>query len=857
MTNIVLGILAHVDAGKTTLTEAILLNTGVIKSLGRVDYKNSFLDNNQLERERGITIFSKQACFSTANKTFDLIDTPGHIDFSAEMERTLQVLDYAVLVISGADEIFGHTLALWRMLDKYNIPTFIYVNKMDLALKDKEEIIEMLRKELSASCVAFLDNNLSVNTMEEIVLASENEEMLNDFLENPSISKEQIADLINNRKVFPVYFGAAIKEEGVSELLSGLDEYTIKADYEAMSDAELNNEAFGARVYKISRDKNGERLTHLKILSGELKVKDEILEGEKVNQIRLYNGERYDTVPALKKGRVCTVTGLESSYAGQGIGSVGELKLMFANPVLEYDLLVPRNIPIRQAYANIKQLEEELPELKVEWNEDVEQIKIKIMGQVQIEILTRIIEDRFKFVPEFGKGKIAYRETIKSTSIGVGHFEPLRHYAEVHLLIEPGELGSGVTIDTDLSEDILDKNWQRLIVTHLKERIFRGVACGLPLTDVKFTLINGKAHNKHTEGGDFRQATYRAVRQGLMENESVILEPYYDFTLDIPTEMIGRAMTDIEQMHGVAMPPEIKGDRSILTGYGPVATMRDYQINLNAYTHGKGSITVSFRNYDVCHNQEEIIQSFGYNPDMDNRNPSSSVFCAHGSGFIVPWNEVKKHMHLSDDAYEENGQIQTKTLVTKTFDYSIGQDEIDAIMNKTFGANANISKREFKKKHVDLPVQYKNSSRANIKREKLLIVDGYNVIFAWEELKKLANDNIDSAKDSLIQILSNYQGVNGVKTILVFDGYKVKGGAGSNLMFEDIEVVHTKEDETADRYIEQYTNEHSNEYDITVVTSDGLIQLITRGHNCYILSSKEFKNIIDNRMKEFRDEYNL
>lgn len=849
MKNIVLGILAHVDAGKTTLTEAMLLNTGVIKSFGRVDYKNTFLDNNELERERGITIFSKQAYFSTENTGFDLIDTPGHVDFSAELERTLSVLDYAVLVISGADEIFGHTMSLWKMLNKYNIPTFIFINKMDLALKDKASIMNMLRKELDSGCVSFYDNALNREIYEEIAVSSNDEILVDYFLTRGELTHDIICRLITERKLFPVYFGSAIKQEGVEELLIGLDKFSEK-------DNQIDNGSdFSARVYKITRDKNGERLTHLKILSGILNVKDELLDGEKVNQIRLYNGERYDTTTKLEAGRVCTVTGIEGSYAGQGIGNIHDLQLMFANPVLEYDLLLPSAISKRQAFTMLKQLEEELPELKVVWDEKLEQIKIRIMGQVQIEILTRIITDRFNFVPEFGKGKIAYKETIRDTSIGVGHFEPLRHYAEVHLLMEPGERGSGIYIDSRLSEDILDKNWQRLVMTHLKERTHRGVLCGLPITDVRITLINGKAHNKHTEGGDFRQATYRAVRQGLMENNSILLEPYYDFTLDIPSEMIGRAMTDIEQMHGVSMPPEINGDRAILTGFGPVATMRDYQINLNAYTHGKGSITVSFRDYNICHNQDEIVEYYNYNPDMDNRNPSASVFCAHGSGFIVPWHEVKKHMHLTDDEYMEDNVIEEKIVQNTSFDYSIGQDEIDAIINKTYNSNTNVGKRLFKKTHAVAPVVYRNQSKANLKREKLLLVDGYNVIFAWDELKDLAKDNIDSAKDKLIQILSNYQGINGAKTILVFDGYKVKGNTGSYHILEEIEVIHTKEDITADRYIEQFTNENSDQYDITVVTSDGLIQLITRGHNCYILSSKEFKIQIDNKLKEIRDEF--
>lgn len=847
MKNVVLGILAHVDAGKTTLTEGILLKTGVIKRLGRVDSGDAFLDNDAIERERGITIFSKQACFDTDHTHFDLLDTPGHVDFSAEMERALQVLDYAILVVSGADDIFGHTITLWQMLRQYKIPTFIFVNKMDRADKTREEILRVLKAELCDSCVDFKDNKLNEAVWEEIAALSADEAVIEAFLSDCSLPDAIIKKLIIDRKIFPVYFGSALKTEGIEYLLEGIDKYT--------EGTTGNEKCTGARVFKITRDSKGNRLTHVKVTSGQINVKDELFEGEKVNQIRIYNGEKYEAVNSVEAGRLCVLTGFENTYSGQGIGALTDTDLCLIEPVLEYDFIVPDGISVRQVYSDIKKLEEELPELRIIRNDETEQIKIKIMGQVQIEVLTRIIKDRFNFVPEFGTGRIAYKETVLSSAVGVGHFEPLRHYAEAHIKIEPNKRGQGITVSADCSEDKLGKNWQRLIMTHLAEKQHRGVLGGYPLTDVHLTVINGKAHTKHTEGGDFRQATYRAVRQGLMEASSVLLEPYYNFRLDIPLDMVGRAMTDIEKMHGTMNPPQTTTERAVITGYAPVYTMRDYQINVNAYTHGKGSLTVSFRGYEECHNQDDILFARGYNPDEDNYNPSSSVFCAHGSGYIVPWYDVKKYMHVQDAEEKEIEQISAP-VKTADFSYTIDTEEIDSILNKTFNANSNTGKRAFTKKKAPAPV-YKSSHTVNTKKDKLLIVDGYNVIFAWKELKELAEQNLDSAKDRLISILSNYQGISDTSIMLVFDGYKVKNGSGSNVTLENITVVYTKEDETADKYIEQFTKNNSSRYRITVVTSDGLIQLITRGHDCFILSSRDFEKLVNEALSDFREKYNL
>lgn len=846
MKNVVVGVLAHVDAGKTTLSEAILYSTGEIRNLGRVDNRDTLLDHDVQERERGITVFSKQAVFEMEHLHVTWLDTPGHVDFSAEMERTLQVLDYAVLVISASDGIQGHTRTLWRLLKQYDIPVFIFINKMDQPGNQRDKIMELLQNEISEGCVDFTD--LTAEVLEELAVLSSDENILERYLEDGVLSDEQISQMISCRKIFPCLFGAALRLEGIDALIDVMDRFMQSPVYP---------DTFGARIYKITRDETGNRLTHMKITGGTIRVKDTVMD-EKVNQIRIYTGNRYDSVNEAEAGIICTVTGLTHSAAGQGIGFDSGRTMFLIEPVLTYNMSLPDTVNTRQIYPSIKLLEEELPELNVTWNEQTEEIGVKLMGQVQLEILSGIITERFGFTPSFDTGTITYMETIASPVIGVGHFEPLRHYAEVHLLMEPGETGSGIQITSNCSEDILDKNWQRLIQTHLRERSFIGVLTGSYLTDVKITLINGKAHQKHTEGGDFRQATYRAVRQGLMQADSVLLEPYYSFRLEIPAEMVGRAMTDIENMYGVMEPPDIVGERAIITGRGPVATMRDYQINLNSYTHGTGTISVTFSGYERCHNPQEVIDACGYDPEQDIANPASSVFCSHGAGFIVPWYEVSDYMHVFDDIENTSDEIRSVYgRPINQFDYTIDLDEIDAIFARTFAANRREDKHAgYKKKKTPL-TEYRSVKSYRSDRAKLLMVDGYNVIFAWDELHALAQDNIDSAKDRLLHVLSNYQGMIDYEIILVFDGYKVKGNCGSTVMMDNIKVVHTKENETADQYIEKFVHENVEKFAITVATSDGMIQQIVRGADGRILSSRELKDVIEEAARMLRDEYDL
>lgn len=846
MKNIVVGVLAHVDAGKTTLSEAILYSTGKIRNPGRVDNRDTLFDSDAQERERGITVFSKQAVFETGQLHVTWLDTPGHVDFSAEMERTLQVLDYAVLVISASDGIQGHTRTLWRLLKQYDIPVFIFVNKMDQPGTNRGKLMELLQNELSEGCVDFAE--LTAELLEELAVLSSDEHILERYLEEGTLSDERISHMIVDRKVFPCLFGSALRLDGVDELLGTMERFMLPADYP---------DTFGARIYKITRDETGNRLTHMKITGGSLHVKD-VIADEKVNQIRIYTGKRYETCVEAEAGTICTVTGPLHTLAGQGVGYDTDKTMFLLEPVLTYKMSVPDTVNSRQIYPVIKLLEEEIPELCVAWNEQREEIGVKLMGQVQLEILTGIITERFGFTPAFDTGTITYMETIGNTVIGVGHFEPLRHYAEVHLLMEPGERGSGIEILSDCSEDILDKNWQRLVMTHLRERSFIGVLTGSCLTDVKITLINGRAHQKHTEGGDFRQATYRAVRQGLMQAESILLEPYYSFRLEIPPDMVGRAMTDMESMYAVMEPPDIREDCAVITGRGPVATLRDYQINLNSYTHGTGSISVQFSGYEQCHNTQDVTEACGYEPEQDLENPASSVFCAHGAGFIVPWYEVSDYMHVSDDLQDTRNITECpRTRPQNQFDYTIDLEEIDAIFAKTFDANRREDKHTgYRKKKAPLP-EYRSTRSYRADRARLLIVDGYNVIFAWDELKALAEDNIDSAKDRLIQVLSNYQGMLDYDVMLVFDGYKVKDNHGSVVNVDNIRVVHTKENETADQYIEKFVHENKEKYAITVATSDGMIQQIVRGSDGRVISSRELRDVIEEAVRTLRDEYNL
>lgn len=858
MKNIVMGILAHVDAGKTTLSESMLYLSGTVRKLGRVDHKDAFLDTYALERDRGITIFSKQAVFSLGNKKVNLLDTPGHVDFSAEMERTLQVLDYAVLVISGADGVQGHTETLWKLLKLYDIPTFIFINKMDQQGTDQAALLSELKERLDEGCIAF-GKEESTETLEE--LAMTDEKVLDYFMEHESIRKEEICRLIKERRVFPCYFGSALKLEGVQELLYGFERYM---------EPYTGTEEFGAKVFKISRDDKGERLTFLKVTGGKLVVKmpvNLVDKEEKVNQIRIYSGAKYETVNEVEAGGVCAVTGLVSSYIGQGFGVEKGTAAPFLEPVLTYQMILPDGADTTKVLRELKQLEEEEPLLNIVWNPALEEIHVQLMGEVQTEILKTMIAERFHLDVEFGTGKIVYKETIKNSVVGVGHYEPLRHYAEVHLKMEPLETGSGLVFDADCSEDVLDRNWQRLILTHLQEREHPGVLTGSPITDMKITIVAGRAHLKHTEGGDFRQATYRAVRQGLKSAESILLEPWYSFVLEVPSDQVGRAMSDIGQMNGSFEGPEAEDKQGMvrLTGTAPASEMRDYQREVWAYTKGRGRITFTLKGYEPCHNAEEVIEQIGYDSERDIDNPTGSVFCAHGAGFLVKWDEVPEYMHIKEDFLSEGSDEISEGEQTITgnahfgnssYSSGYGDDpELLAIMEREFGSKQKERDRYsgYRKQTVSAPMPRKTVIKDTEPKKEYLLVDGYNVIFAWEELNELAKASIDAARNKLMDILSNYQGFTGCTLILVFDAYKVKGSQGEVQKYHNIYVVYTKEAETADQYIEKTTHEIGRKYKVTVATSDTLEQVIVMGQGAYRMSARDFYEEVERTEKQIRE----
>lgn len=861
MKKIVMGILAHVDAGKTTLSESMLYISGSIKRLGRVDNKDAFLDTFELERARGITIFSKQAVFTTNDTQITLLDTPGHVDFSAEMERTLQVLDYAVLVISGADGVQGHTQTLWRLLRRYNIPVFLFVNKMDQNGTQKDILLKELKELLDDGCIDFTLTD-SEEFYEEV--AMRDEEMLNYFLEYGTIEQNDIKTLIKERKVFPCYFGSALKVEGVEEFLRGIERYTCEPIY---------GEKFGAKIFKITRDEQGNRLTHLKVTSGSLKVKAVLTNKDslhattvwedKVNQIRIYSGTKYETQNEVEAGTICAVTGLSSTRPGEGLGIEAESTTPYLEPVLTYQVKLPVGCDATVMLQKLRELEEEEPELHIVWNETLQEIQAQIMGEIQIEILKSLIKERFGVEVEFGTGNIVYKETIANVVEGVGHFEPLRHYAEVHLLLEPGEPGSGLVFDAHCSEDELDRNWQRLVLTHLEEKEHKGVLTGSMITDMKITLVAGRAHLKHTEGGDFRQATYRAIRQGLRQAESVLLEPFYEFRLEVPEQMVGRAMTDIEKMYGTFTLAHSNNGMSVLTGSAPVVTMRDYQKEVIAYTKGHGRVFLSLKGYAPCHNTEEIIEAFAYNPENDLENPTGSVFCAHGAGFNVPWDEVKNYMHIESVYVPEQESRQQEQTNNKTAtpveEKWIDIDEIDRILNRTFNANKRDSDaprtgKSIRRLEPSIPREYRPVKKPELKDEYLL-VDGYNIIFAWKDLNELARSNMDSAKYRLLDILCNYQGIKKCNLIVVFDAYRVEGHQTEVMDYHNIHVVYTKEAETADQYIEKFSFNHSHKYAITVATSDGVEQVIIRGQGCRLLSANELKEEVERTNELIRANY--
>lgn len=966
--HISLGVLAHVDAGKTTLSEGLLFKCGRIRKIGRVDHKDAYLDTYELERERGITIFSKQAVFSMGDMEVTLLDTPGHVDFSAEMERTLQVLDYAILVINGADGVQGHTQTLWRLLTQYKIPTFLFVNKMDQEGTDKEALLEELKKKLSGNCVDFsgelecsgaedagkkdsaVDNsgkspaadgmqpkdNTSgaekahmsgnqndsdeINGTDDFLenIAMCDEELLETFLETGTIQKKDAAQLILERKLFPCFFGSALKMEGVDAFIHGMETYMATPAYPS---------EFGAKVFKIARDDQGNRLTYMKITGGSLKVKetltnagrkgipeDEIWE-EKIDQIRIYSGAKFDMIKEAEAGTVCAVTGLTETYPGEGLGAEAESSMPVLEPVLNYQIILPEGCDAHKMLKSLKELEEEEPQLHIMWDEQLGEIHAMLMGEVQIEILKHLIWDRFRVAVEFGTGNIVYKETIAAPVEGVGHFEPLRHYAEVHLLLEPGERGSGLQFFTAASEDQLDRNWQRLILTHLEEKEHLGVLTGSPITDMQITLLTGRAHQKHTEGGDFRQATYRAVRQGLKKAQTVLLEPYYSFRLELPAENVGRAMTDIQRMQGNFQGPETEGEMAVITGSAPVAKMRDYQSQVISYTRGRGHLTCTLKGYEPCQDQETIAEEIGYDSERDLDNPTGSVFCAHGAGFAVPWYEVEEYMHLEgaeiqdwDDIYDdpedaENGAGSTAAGQSRSGQgrssdstvYGTGsksrrkytsmygsyeeEKELKAIFEKTFGSvkskKYNNNSRSFGNLEsssffdhagsstgssgTSLPAKssqgaWKNSSPA-IHRDDYLLVDGCNIIFAWEDLRDLAQADFHAAQSKLMDILSDYQGIKGCILILVFDAYRVEGHPEETFQYHNIHVVYTKEAETADQYIERTVHKIGRKHNVTVATSDGLEQIIIMGQGAARISARGFKDEIESAKKQLREDW--
>lgn len=920
--HLTIGLLAHVDAGKTTLAESMLYASGSIRKAGRVDHGDAFLDTYALEKDRGITIFAKQAQMTLGQYEVTLLDTPGHVDFSAEMERTLQVLDVAILIISGADGVQGHVQTLWRLLEHHQIPTFLFVNKMDQPGCEKDALLGELRERLGDACMDFTQDMETDAVLENLAMCDE--EVLEQYLETGKVCDTDVCRMIRQRKLFPCYFGSALKQEGIGELLKGLARYMEPPEYP---------QQFGARVFKIARDAKGERLTYLKITGGSLPVKTEVVKyngtvagsvnespepeaksgekipflneikgkdtevsnerlkykttfsgkksenknttsqakaeqtqilwKEKVNQIRIYSGSSFQTVNEATAGSICAVTGLTQTKCGQGLGFEQDEMESLLEPVLTYQIILPGECDVHQTWLKLKQLEEEDPQLHIVWNEQVNEIHARVMGAVQIEILKDLIQERFDLSVEFGSGSIVYRESIADTVEGIGHFEPLRHYAEVHLLLEPGARGSGLAFACDCSEDVLDKNWQRLIMTHLLEKTHHGVLTGSEITDMKITLKSGRAHQKHTEGGDFRQATYRAVRQGLRQAQSVLLEPWYAFRLEVPSEQVGRAMSDIQRMEGSFETPQTMGNLAVLTGKAPVVAMQDYQMEVISYTRGVGRLSCSLCGYEPCHNTEEVLELIGYDPDQDLENPCGSVFCSHGAGYNVPWDEVTEHMHLPSVLKVEKEDIpQTGPTEAARLAGSPGsswqmEKELQEIFERTYGKGSTQQRRSQYARTVSHNYsrpEYRTGQTKKGEKEYFL-VDGYNIIFAWEDLKELASENIEAARNKLMDIMCNYQGYKGVTLILVYDAYKVKGNPGEIFRYHNIHVVYTKEAETADQYIEKTVHEIGRKYNVTVATSDGLEQVIILGQGAQRMSAQGLLEDVEMMNQEIRREH--
>ena len=851
---LVIGILAHVDSGKTTLSEALLYGTGTIRKLGRVDHKDAFLDTDALEKARGITIFSKQALFTAGNTDFTLLDTPGHVDFSTETERTLQVLDYAVLVISGTDGVQSHTETLWRLLRRYRIPTFVFVNKMDLPGPGREALLTQLNRRLGDG---FVDFGAEQADRDE-ALALCDERLMEMMLDRGSLTDTDLIPAIARRHVFPCWFGSALKLQGVDALVEGLDRYTRPAP--AL-------EAFGAKVFKVSQDEQGNRLTWLRVTGGALKVKAQLtgeVDGEpwaeKANQLRLYSGAKFTLAECIGPGQVCAVTGLTKARPGEGLGAERDSDLPVLEPVLSYQVLLPEGADVHAALGKLHRLEEEEPQLHVVWNEPLSEIHVQLMGEIQLEVLKSLLAERYGLEVSFGPGGILYKETITEAMEGVGHYEPLRHYAEVHLKLEPLPRGSGMQFAADCREEVLDKNWQRLVLTHLEEKQHLGVLIGAPLTDVKITLIAGRAHLKHTEGGDFRQATYRAVRQGLMMADQIhktqLLEPWYAFRLELPSDNVGRAMNDIQNMGGSFDPPETgaDGDTTLLTGTAPASTMRSYPMEVVGYTRGRGHLTLTLDGYRPCHNAAEVIEAAGYEPEHDLDNPADSVFCAHGAGFVVPWEQVRSHMHV-DSGWGKTAKteeaVQARPRRMAAYRATLEEDaELLKIFEQTYGPIKRDPLAAFR------PTQKRERPDFNAEQWEIqpeyLLVDGYNIIFAWDELNALSRESLEAARHRLMDILCNYQGFKKCVLILVFDAYRVPGSPGSIEQYHNIHVVYTREAETADMFIERVTHEIGKGRRVRVATSDGMEQVIILGHGALRVSARMFHEEVQEAEKEIR-----
>ena len=836
MKNISIGILAHVDSGKTTLSEALLYRSGQIRKLGRVDHKDSYLDNNEIERDRGITIFSKQAQLNIGKTSLTLLDTPGHVDFAAETERTLHVLDYAILVISATDGVQSHTETLWRLLESYNLPVFVFVNKMDLIHDTKENILNSISQKLGDGFVDF--SSLNEEFYEELSMCDE--DIMHSYIENGCVSDDLVSDAILLRKVFPCIFGSALKLDGVDEFMSIIDKFTVFK--------KPRNE-FGARVYKIGEDKSGTRLTYMKITGGSLDVKTLLSGGkdekwsEKINEIRLYSGEKYISVQSAQCGTICAVTGLSKTYAGEGLGFEEDSSGLTLEPVFSYKVKLPEDVSDTAAYIMLKKLSEEETQLNVVWDSAHREIHMQIMGSVQIEVLTKIISQRFNMNVEFLQGNIIYKETIDGIVEGVGHYEPLRHYAEVHLLMEGTKPGSGLTFTSKCRDDELDLNWQRLVLTHLSEKNHKGVLTGSPITDMNITLVSGKAHLKHTDGGDFRQATYRAVRHGLRNAKSVLLEPWYDFKIEVPSENIGRVISDIQQMNGEFGSPELCGEFSVLNGSAPVSKICDYQLSLISFTKGRGRIKLTLKGYFPCHNTEEVVELIGYDADSDLENSADSVFCSHGSAVLVKWDEVYDYMHLESALAPKKQDVYNDARPSRKFDpSSVSDDELNLIFERTFGkVKERYIPKDNKKPSAKGASAYKGKSKQTYSGPEYVLVDGYNIIHSWESLKSISNDDLNLAREQLINRLINYKAIVGCELIVVFDAYKVKGNPGNIEYINGISVVYTKEAETADSYIEKVSHKLAQNHLVRVATSDGLEQMIILGNGALRVSAPAFE----------------